>query len=49
LSHSSGFFGFLSLTQWQYFCAAGGLTTPAMWPDAASTKRTGPLNSWVET
>ena len=33
-----------SLTQYWYFCAAGGLTTPAMCPDPASTNRFGQRN-----
>ena len=27
--------------------AAGGFTTPAIWPEAARTKRTGPEKTWV--
>ena len=28
--------------QYWYFRRAGGLTTPAIWPEPVSTKRTGP-------
>ena len=38
----------LSLVQYWYFFAAGGLITPAIWPEPAMMKRTGPLNSWVD-
>ena len=41
-SHSSGVDGFLSFSQCPYLLP-GGLTTPAMWPDADSTNLTGPL------
>src|ERR1700736_5056331 len=40
-SHSSGVGGFLSFSQWPYL-PPGGLTTPAMWPEADSTNLTGP-------
>ena len=29
-------------SRYWYFLRAGGLTTPAIWPEAVSTKRTGP-------
>ena len=35
-------------TQWLRFFAAGGLTTPAMWPEAPMTKRLGPGRCWVD-
>ena len=40
-----GFGGFfaVSFSQCWYFLLRGGLTTPAMWPEPASMKRTGPL------
>lgn len=37
----------VSFSQCWYFLFRGGLTTPAMWPEPASMKRTGPLNNWV--
>ena len=36
-----------SFVQYWYLPAAGGLTTPAIWPDPASTKRSGPWNRCV--
>src|SRR5438876_446761 len=44
-SHSSALSRSFSLVQYQYLSAAGGLTMPAMWPEAPSTKRTEPLSS----
>ncbi len=42
--HSSSVGGFfaVSFSQCWYFLLRGGLTTPAMWPEPASMKRTGP-------
>src|ERR1700738_245565 len=40
-SHSSGVGGFFSFSQWPYL-PPGGLTTPAMWPEADNTNLTGP-------
>src|SRR5262249_30523890 len=42
-SQSSGVAAFASLSQKQYLLAAGGLTTPAIWPDAARQNVVGPL------
>src|SRR5688572_8803006 len=47
LSHASAVLAFLSLVQKLYLFAAGGLTMPAICPDAERTKRVGPLNSLV--
>ena len=41
-SHSSGSAGSASLVQWLYLPLSGGFTTPAICPEAASTKRIGP-------
>ena len=35
------------LIQWLYLPPSGGFTTPAMWPEAARTKRVGPWKSCV--
>jgi hypothetical protein len=42
-SHSSGLSGVEGATQWLYLPESGWLTTPAIWPEAASTKRFGPF------
>ena len=46
-SHASGFSGRCPEVQKQYFFPSGGLTTPAIWPEAASVNVAGPPSSRV--
>jgi hypothetical protein len=47
-SHWSAPAGTVFAIQWLRFFLAGGLITPAMWPEAPSTKRFLPDSSRVE-
>src|SRR6516164_2108616 len=45
-NHSTALFGRFGFCQWPYLLP-GGLMTPAMWPESASTNLIGPWYSWV--